>query len=200
MKERPILFSAPMIRAILEDRKGVTRRVVVPAVVNKHGELEPGPEVFGAYDIDGEWGTRCPYGQPGIRLWVREGFALERKYDGMSPTAAYEHAERRGLLPMKVWRQATDADTPGVGKRRPSIHMPRWASRILLDVTDMRVERLQEIDHVDAEREGVEPDEPGFSAVPPFARLWNEINARRGYSWEKNPWVWRIAFRKAQTS
>jgi hypothetical protein len=211
MKERPILFSAPMIRAILEDRKGVTRRIVVPQPPSSRIARELDTHSVKPLE-SGDWGAfddggglleivKPKYGQPGDRLWVRERMRVVGRRPLVTGRARsicvrYEADNApSGILPYPERLK----HEPLIGKCLPYGGY-REASRILLDVLDVRVERLQEIDHTDAEREGVEPDEPGFSAVPPFARLWNEINARRGYSWEKNPWVWRIAFRKAQTS
>jgi hypothetical protein len=207
MKERPILFSGPMVRAILEGRKSQTRRVVkgltaghehtgrsltglgYPASMGKWWaeflHSEPGSPIYVA----------CPYGQPGDRLWVRETWALHPD-DGEA-----------GVL----WR-ATDPgwDAEGTGlKWRPSIFMPRWASRIELEVTGVRVERLQGIRPLDAIAEGIMEYEPGAFHWEPcgsgteyfrgprdaFLTLWDSINAKRGHGWDVNPWVWVVEFR-----
>ena len=197
MKERPILFSGPMVRAILEGRKTQTRRVVkgltpghahtgrsltglgYPASMGKWWaeflHSEPGSPIYVA----------CPYGQPGDRLWVRETWALHPD-DGEA-----------GVL----WR-ATDPgwDAEGTGlKWRPSIFMPRWASRIELEVTGVRVERVQGISEADAQAEGVAAvqgdPEDHVDPVDRFAQVWDGINGKRGHGWDVNPWVWVVEFR-----
>lgn len=196
MKERPILFSGPMVRAILDGRKTQTRRIVkpqptgcepyrceryCPAIVRPDGELDAGPEVFGCYSDDGEWGVRCPYGGPGDRLWVRERWAAVKGFDWYRP---------RDIPRNATITYAGHGDTAcanGIGKWRPSIHMPRWASRITLDVEAVRVERLQDITDEDAAAEGVE-----YRTV--FAELWESINGRG--SWDLNPWVWVVEFNR----
>jgi hypothetical protein len=170
--EKPILFSAPMVRAILEGRKTMTRRVV-----------KPQPE---SDQDDGHAGLiqDCPYGQPGDRLWVRETFST----DGC---ACYEPC----FCP-SVWYKADDLseDKELQPKWCPSIFMPRWASRIILEVTGVRVERLQEITNAGALAEGIEPSGVPRTYVGDFAALWDSLNAKRGYGWDTNPWVWVIGF------
>jgi len=190
IKERPILFSAQMIRAILEGRKTQTRRIIKPA---------PGDHP----DDDGSVLYRCPYGYKGDRLWVRESFSYHLLDDGFW-----------------YWADGNVADKDCT-KPKPSIHMPRRASRISLEVTKVRVERLREISEDDAKAEGVripvstEGCKPGMG-VPlmdlcspywvsggkrstdhafrcEYAVLWDEINGKG--SWAKNPWVWVIEFR-----
>lgn len=155
-RERPILFAGPMVRALHAGTKSQTRRVIKP---------QPGPrttEAFRGADgvwrfsyptarapvSDGEWDARCPYGAPGERLWVREAWAPEQ-YDTSATTIAE--------LETSVRKPAYRADFRGepAYKWRPSIHMPRKASRILLEVTDVRVERLQDISEADAIAEGI---------------------------------------------
>ncbi len=216
MAEKPILFSAEMVRAILDGRKTVTRRVVKP---------QPGGVVEDAYHRpDGKWiwthlpvGTgvgignpfRCPYGAPGDRLWVREthyrwtgcGSAPPRWIDGPSGDVY----DARGY-----------ADDPDIEQIKaemacltvPSIHMPRWASRITLEVTAVRVERVQEISEEDAIAEGIEYTgvriQDGkkccgaVSVVGCFRNLWDSINAKRGYGWAANPFVWVVEFKRVE--
>ena len=182
--ERGIIMSAPMVRAILAGTKTVTRRVVKP---------QPA----------GEWAapgrSACPYGVAGDRLWVRETWA--ELYKGTKAhDVEYRAACGSGLL--------GDLEDAGV-KWRPSIFMPRWASRIDMEIESIRVERLQEITEEDARAEGVtltpcgHPDcGPDDSHGPSphrgaFCLLWNSINGKRaGCSWADSPWVWRIAFRR----
>jgi hypothetical protein len=202
MKERPILFSAPMVRAILEGRKTQTRRLVGPRHVMCVGR----PEL-----------ADCPYGEPGDRLWVRETFAIECSVDGIDQPLPHDdgrpHRRHHHEHGESWWQQphyrATDPapelcitdkdgyEVPGV-QWKPSIHMPRWASRITLRVTSVRVERLQAITESDAWAEGVHPDWCGVDEHGPrasFSALWDQINGARA-SWDSDPWVWVIGFER----
>jgi hypothetical protein len=153
---------------------------------------------------------RCPYGQPGDRLWVRETWApVDHMTDGcveredpvcvgyQADHAAVSHeAGNRHALDVYAWNWEC-----AVRRWRPSIHMPRWAARLLLDVTGVRVERLRAISEADAVAEGIdeEMDANGLrrAPVPTYARLWNSINGKRpGCSWADNPWVWVVSFRR----
>lgn len=190
MRERPILFSGPMVRAIIEGRKTVTRRIAKPV---KHPDLgniyTPGALVLEnepQHVID----RACPYGQPGDRLWVRETFAV---YGDEKMAAIHYRADR----PHDVGRK-------GVGYK-PSIHMPRWACRILLEITAVRVERLQDISHGQAMAEGVlscesalDPDGNGYSPYELFSALWVSINGHD--SWHANPWVWVVEFKRVEVA
>lgn len=198
MKERPILFSGQMVRAILEGRKTMTRRVVKlrhgADVVVTNGQVWKPARVDYAGYVD------CPYGQPGDRLWVRETWA---KTDG-----------RHEIVPI-AYRATNDSMALLNDKWKPSIHMPRWASRITLEITGIRVERLQEISYDDAIAEGIEriggefscspwknyrKGQPGemdcHCSYPPrsYQTLWESINGPG--SWGANPWVWVIEFKR----
>lgn len=192
MKERPILFNDEMVRAILDGRKTQTRRIVnpQPELSERAGFVWKGYAYGLGYDNLGTQRNfarhNCPYGQPGDRLWVREAFsAMGDKSRQASPI--FYRADR-----------ATD----NCGWT-PSIHMPRWASRILLEITDVRVERLQDISEEDAASEGA-PCEIGrleaailgtqASYRKGFIRLWESINGEG--SWIENPWVWVIEFKR----
>lgn len=216
MKGRPILFSAPMVRAILDGRKTVTRRILGPRVGVYTNNGAPGVACdLVRLDADGDpcdGAVRCPYGAPGDRLYVRETFAsIDVNGHKSSPREAHFVVLPDGT---QVYRDgAVFAGLPEYSrgafdgiKWRPSIHMPRWASRILLEVVSTRVERLREITEEDAQREGVtrvigEP--PGFvsnlgdptSFRGAFAYLWDDINFDRA-PWASNPWVWRVEFRR----
>ena len=214
MTERPILFFGAMVRPILSGTKTQTRRVVK----SKHAEDadvwkydddrglwesglfgEGGPIAHGEY-------VRCPYGAPGDRLWVKESWYAEVAFDALKPSAL-PHSERGPHVP--CW-YAADADgVPYVhdglraGKLRPSMFMPRWASRIDLEVTEVRVERLHEITEDDARAEGVEPAPfckagrpSGMEHVESFERLWADINGAK--SWDANPWVWVVTFKRVR--
>lgn len=183
-KEKPILFSAPMVRAILADRKTVTRRIVHPRM---YIEVDPdeGPIVEQWDPQFGKIATeyaRSPYGDEGDRLWVRETFAPDvpgcESQGGVSYRA--DHQDPRGDGPANPM------------KWKPSIFMRRRESRITLEVVSVRIERLHEITEQDAIAEGV--SELGFPRDT-FAELWDVINGKRA-AWASNPWVWRVEFRR----
>ena len=223
IKERPILFTAPMVRAILEGRKTVTRRAIkVQPHIDASGNFCVGSSNYGQ-DGYGKPVTKhfvngcCPYGKPSDRLWVRETFAIESNRwaddpyspphkDGR-PTQRYEdnkwdqpHYKATDAEP-ELWYD--DRDSPGC-RWKPSIHMPRWACRILLEITDVRVERLQDITYEQAAAEGVHrgplrewcaSDEGGAChkyPVSAFRDLWQSV----GGSWDANPWVWVVEFKR----
>jgi hypothetical protein len=192
MAERPILFSAPMVRAILAGTKTQTRRVMSDRhrwhFIEATGDL-----------------ALCPYGQPGDRLWVREAWSTLPMYDAVKPS---------DMAPYYAGTIRYKADGHQSGKLRPGMFMPRWASRITLEITGVRVERLQDISEEDAIAEGIEqmpcqvPNTrlwrnytPGNGwtsrvAIPQnsFRSLWESINGAD--SWNANPWVWVVEFRR----
>lgn len=209
VRERPILFSGPMVKAILAETKTQTRRVMNPQPIGG----TPRRMVM-ADDVPEKWQdcydaiALCPYGVPGQRLWVRETwqcfFAGTDIVQSPTPRPsigslgyAATDAERVGEAPGR---------TPWPGPWRPSIFMPRWASRLTLDVTEVRVQRLQEITEEDARAEGVEGYQPadgdgGATEGPAwnriqFSHLWDAINGKRA-PWTSNPWVWCVSFRGA---
>jgi len=186
IRERPILFSGPMVRAILEGRKTMTRRIV------KHPPFESNDE-----GLLTEWAIgniKCPYGQPGDRLWVRETWI---NY----PLAGHDGCSG------PIYRADVDLNdkcASGHGGWKPSIFMPRWASRINLEITDIKVERLREISEEDAKNEGVECNYVGHMPASDnmgmyrfwFKDLWDHINKKRGYGWDVNPYVWVVSFKR----
>lgn len=204
MRERPILFSSPMVvRAILSGAKTQTRRIIKPQPQYRHGVLFPQGSSTG-FSPDLLAGA-CPFGKPGDRLWVREPFACVRTQE----MRYVEYKADRSLSDFDGY------DNPAGGRWRPSIHMPRWASRILLEITGVRVERLHEISEADAQAEGVERVVAGVGwrrycdpdseevGVPPcgdarrsFRSLWKFINGDE--SWNANPWVWVVEFKRVQ--
>ncbi len=185
MKEHPILFSGPMVNAILQGKKTQTRRVLSyqpepeetiygpelfsPTIVDEYGIEEPGPEIYGIYGED--WSLRSPYGMPGDKLWVRETHWLNTGDIGAGT----------------VHYRATEPEFFGIW--RPSIHMPRWACRLNLENLKMWVERVQDISEENAIAEGVQN-------VDEFKKIWDSINLSRGFGWRVNPWVWVIEFKK----
>lgn len=205
MKERPILFSGPMVRAILEGRKSVTRRVVKP-------KYQPFIDNLLKKFLGDEWGNRpLPY-KKGDHLWVRETWSPS--FGGAATDFIWYRAtpdKGRFMLEDGTWvDQPIDAEY--CGGWRPSIFMPRWASRITLEVTGVRVERLQEISEEDINAEGaittdwLDWREDALTIALPegshvenehdvFAKLWDSINAKT-YPWSSNPWTWCIYFRR----
>lgn len=225
MKERPILMSAPMVRAILDGRKTQTRRVVdegrlrvrldrtvrsdLPLIIrpelvappgiyraamNRNGAVcvvLPDGERLGVLPDEFSWVS--PYGRAGDRVWVRETWQVWTEFDDTRPCDLPTIARRHVNYPAEgnVWES----------RRRPSIHMPRWASRITLELTDVRVERITAISEEDARAEGypgvirsaangAHPDARGW-----FREAWNQINARRGYPFDDGAWCWCLSFR-----
>ena len=181
MTERPILFSAPMVRAILAGTKTQTRRVVKhPLAQNLSYIVDIGKGWFG--DEEGEVQIRCPYGQPGDRLWVREKWQAVSGNDRARHIMTHPRPDRGWL----EYAATPRADEPAY-KWRPSIHMPRWASRITLEIVSVRVERLNDMDGEDARAEGV-------ACHADFRDLWESINGAG--SWATNPYVWVVEFRR----
>ncbi len=214
VSEKPILFSAPMVLAILDGRKTVTRRLVKPSKRGRVDLTDGGHPVYvsGAPDDGGE-PIPCPYGAAGDRLWVRETWAAFT-----TPTHECGECDLIDGPPSEMrstaqWVPNEDLVFRADGKSnpsrwRPGIHMPRWASRITLDVTDVRVERLQDITEEDARAEGVTLGElqpatingaPGkvaiYDPVKAFAVLWDQVNGERA-PWSSNPYVWVVEFRR----
>lgn len=213
MSEKPIIFSAPMVKALLDGSKTQTRRVIKPqpeARTWETGRVDPAVILHDGhwYSCDTSDGSshdtpyhlmKCPY-NPGDLLWVRETWAIA-------------NCGNRVPLSRDAWPEwpinrleyiATDKAPAANGywwNKRPSIHMPRWASRITLEVLSVRPERLQDISDEDAIAEGFHPTfnrEDGtcdMSARSKFLKFWDLINGKKpGCSWDDNPWVWRIEF------
>lgn len=233
-KEWPIIFSGEMVRAILDGRKTQTRRVVKqqkdwwrwmePDVGGGWcaGESPMDDKLRQAFRKAGGKGFDCPHGVPGDRLWVRETYRLLRGYDGLTPTLAgiamgedkdYSVDYRATPMTRDTGNGPFAFNPDDWGKWRPSIHMPRWACRIVPELTDVRVQRIQEITEWEARDEGCEPVPTrvqdlaaivyggprwvdAMSYLQGFAKLWDSLNAKRGYPLESNPWVWAITFRK----
>lgn len=212
MPERPIIFSTEMVRAILEGRKTQTRRVIKP-----QPEFTPPPKGFGSYKKEDYWGwgwrknkndwfcgvtqkqltsdkgllypNRCPYAV-GDRLWVRETFW----YCCEGCKKAFYKADGFELGPNKVRIGGIECQVKN-NKWKSSRFMPKWAARLWLEITEIRVERVGEITWQDIALEGIR----GKHAVDTretFVKLWDSLNAKRGFSWESNPWCWCISFRR----
>lgn len=215
MKTYPISFKAEMVRAILSGRKTETRRVIVPRSQPRIAPVSMRPWLIdGCRQLD-DRGIPCWAGShesykmlekwfsPPVwendLVWVREAWATIAEDDQLKPSELYPPDHR---LPSPIYYAATQSfSSPNIGRTRRSIHMPRWASRITLRVTDVGVERVQDITEEGAIAEGVEAPRGGVSewgepseAVYEYLRLWNSINIKRGYGWHVNPWVWVIKF------
>lgn len=198
MKERPILFQGPMVRAILDGRKTQTRRIVKPQPPRSVRTMGLHPLESGrlGYFDDGGKEHPCPYGQPGDRLWVRETFLAGIEFDGNGMPTENERVWYRATEPDLAWYNG-ESDFPSENPPwKPSIHMPRWASRITLDVTGVRVERLHDISDADVWAEGWESVSLGNCDHKDFAALWESINGPA--SWHANPWVWVVEFKRVE--
>jgi hypothetical protein len=200
-RERPILFSAPMVRAILAGTKTQTRRVVKPQpTAMQQGWMWVCKKLLAGYcHTDADAMVRlmlphCPYGEPGDQLWCRETW---REWSD----AAWHYAADLTILPKQRDRELANflaQRSPLTWESyrwRPSIHMPRAASRITLEITGVRVEKLQEIGTADCWAEGI-ASSPDVDPVHEYAELWESINGRG--SWHANPFVWVLEFRKLE--
>jgi hypothetical protein len=217
MKELPILMRGDMVRATLDDRKTKTRRVVKPNII---------PIVEECFRVNGKWcnytfgydlGGLCPYGRPGDRLWVRETWATAKSLNHVNAShlAGGAPIEYRADQCLTI----SGGMLPDRGKWRPSIFMPRWISRITLEVVSVMVQRLKDISADDAISEGIRIEKGGGliegedcymmttntgymrgpgAAIAAFWNLWDSINSERGYGWDVNPWVWVIEFKRVK--
>ncbi|WP_408479140.1 hypothetical protein [Paraburkholderia sp. RL17-383-BIF-A] len=239
MKERPILFSGPMVRALLDGSKTQTRRIVKPqpwpsarsghyhpSCPSGSGGIHPASAIFSEREtFDPPWAApqpiTCPFGEPGDRLWVRETHDVnrlgvetfqngrERFYAGIAYKA--DDGRHEADITERLYQTLDQTESRGW---TPSIHMPRWASRITLEVTGVRVERLQDISEADAAAEGVESlrNEGEYwknylestadcdaliclSARESFRTLWDSL-AAPGSDWNANSWVWVVEFKR----
>lgn len=241
MKERPILFSGEMVRAILEGRKTQTRRLKGLEDVNQNPDAWTFTKLadldwmtkksfkgrFGAYFesevIEPKTISICPqvfpYGRVGDRLWVKETYVFEWYEDEpkqpedrplkhyVPDPLYYEYDSEAWLWPHyratdpepELWYE--DGNGEPQCRWRPSIFMPRWASRITLDILNVRVERLQNISASDAFAEGIRSDfllqKPDWIDIDQYRELWNKLNGKT-FPWEKNPWVWVIDFKRVE--
>lgn len=222
MKERPILFSGAMIRAILAGQKTQTRRVVKPqphidAMGNfcwngwNFGQDFNGPHIQAiASPIPSSKTGRvhCPYGKPGDRLWVRESWFQRGEWNPYSGPEGVDWEDARWIGSKEIVYAADRPKPEGdpnkriFWRSRPSIHMPRWASRILLEIVSVRVERLQSISEADAEAEGidflrhVQDADETLTARDLYECLWDGINGAG--SWAANHWVWVVEFKRVE--
>lgn len=223
MGERPIVMTTSSVRAILEDRKLQTRRVMKPQPYFSHDNwwfekkgmvyaLPNGKELctpaLGIWDV-------CPYGRAGDRLWVKETWRVVNTFDGLSPSEMASRFDEGKTASVwyryPVWMcNDKEYEKNFQGRWRSARFMPRWASRFLLEIKGIRIERVQDITLEDIEKEGVIDDEykdyerkmlslpegyPVISRRAEFVQLWDSINLKRGYGYDANPWVWVIDFK-----
>lgn len=208
MKTKPIIFNGTMIRALLDDRKTQTRRVVQRAR-HPYGEMLT-PDQIATEVLWNTGAIRCPYGQPGELLWVRETWQGYRRtsYEYDEWDEIQDAADRAEHGDAWSWVYKADGEN-FPNKWFPSIHMPRSASRLTLEITDVRVERVQDISERDAKAEGI--GDGGFGSQASveldggrthhntpqgcFRKLWDSIYAKRGHGWDANPYVWALTFK-----
>lgn len=194
IKERPILFSAPMVKAILEGRKTQTRRVVKPQPTGDDPIYNPSSyEPDRGFYFKGGGKYKCPYDKPGDRLWVRETWCNH-----------WPIGTAKSCIDGPCYRATDDGECIPEQKWKPSIHMPRWASRINLEIIDIRVERVQDISHQDAQAEGctTPSTEMGLTQGDwrgSFHALWDSINGKT-FPWSDNPWVWVVEFKRLEAT
>lgn len=214
-KERPILFSTPMVEAILDGRKTQTRRTRGLEEINKNPDdwhfvgmcvTDSGELKATFQNCEDFVRIKCPYGKPGDRLWVRETW---QKTDFLHPSNENYGYVYKASENGKDWQENTEE-----WKWKPSIHMPKAAARIWLEITDISVERLQDISKEDAITEGIEPVADGYKNYMPklsstsqfcwptayhsFQSLWESINGAE--SWDLNPWLWVVKFKVLSTT
>lgn len=209
MTERGMIFNAEMVRAILDGRKTQTRRPVKFPVHDKNLGCElAGNELAGELSA-GNY-LNSAFGKPGDRIWVREAFRVHSRATDVA-TLVYKASERNSWTEQTHRVPVAVCNKPATPEKwTPSLHMPRWASRILLEITDVRVERLNAISEEDARAEGIidggclncgEPEPCGCANPEPdatdaFAYLWQSIYGQE--SWNANPWVWVIEFERVE--
>lgn len=214
MKERGMIFNSEMVRAILEGRKTQTRRIM---------KVQPGTPEFGLRRIiesskanengmyfwsqDDACGIKArskpflfPYGEVGDRIWVRETFRVHSRATDVA-TLVYRASVRNSWTEQTHRVPVAVCNKPATPEKwTPSIHMPRWASRITLEITDVRVERLRDLSEEDAKSEGIIPSAggvlPGWEYRINFRDLWMDIYGTD--NWEANPWVWVIEFKRVE--
>jgi len=246
MRERPIIFNADMVRAVLDGRKTQTRRIIQSPAKNMQANgqkvidyREPGDKWYGEHvfsmrNHSGTWCdytkeqflAKCPFGAVGDRLWVRESFYEHGRWQGggYDPEDSYFVSDKQVLYPADGIKRPTERKREDFWRSRPSIHMPRWASRITLEITGVRVERLQDISEIDAKAEGLAEitkdgslfkfgisDRDGYpgtddrgwpwhewerSPISAYSKLWQSIYGAD--SWQANPWVWVIEFKRVE--
>ncbi|EEE3543001.1 hypothetical protein C3A78_14215 [Salmonella enterica subsp. enterica serovar Poona] len=214
MKERGMIFNSEMVRAILEGRKTQTRRIMkvqpgtpefgLRRIIESSKANENGMYFWSQYDACGIKARSkpflFPYGEVGDRIWVRETFRVHSRATDVA-TLVYRASVRNSWTEQTHRVPVAVCNKPATPEKwTPSIHMPRWASRILLEITDVRVERLRDLSEEDAKSEGITPSAggvlPGWGYRINFRDLWMDIYGTD--NWEANPWVWVIEFKRVE--
>lgn len=223
MTERGMIFNGEMVRAILDGRKTQTRRIMknqpehsglgLRRVIDSKNGSDDGKYFWSLSDACGlkirSKSFTCPFGSVGDRIWVREAFRVHSRATDVA-TLVYKASERNSWTEQTHRVPVSVCNKPATPEKwKPSLHMPRWASRLLLEITDVRVERLREISQADAEAEGVGKLKKGFwknyqpgwtefqlTARGSFATLWKSIYGDE--SWYADPWVWVIEFKRVE--
>ncbi|HCL4864176.1 TPA: hypothetical protein N2E68_004328 [Salmonella enterica] len=205
VKERGMIFNGEMVRAILDGRKTQTRRIMknqpagdypeTPALIRNVGTGFQWHGLYGESSI-----FNCPLGSIGERIWVRETFRVHSRATDVA-TLVYRASVRNSWTEQTHRVPVAVCNKPATPEKwTPSIHMPRWASRILLEITDVRVERLRDLSEEDAKSEGIIPSAggvlPGWEYRINFRDLWMDIYGTD--NWEANPWVWVIEFKRVE--
>lgn len=206
MSERGIIMQAESVRAIIAGRKTQTRRVVTAgrgqewlsiqgvAAVPSMRTVMIGAELWAQMDHPhgGPGGcVRCPYGAPGDRLWVKEAWTRWCSVEG---------CDKRGHI---AYRADASAEVERMTSWRSPMSMPRWASRLTLEVVEVRVQRVQDLTVADAEAEGIDPaphamKPSGLDMIDAYRTAWDALNAKRGFAWASNPWVWAVTFKRVE--
>ncbi|PXK97257.1 hypothetical protein [Klebsiella variicola] len=221
MKERGMIFNGEMVRAILDGRKTQTRRIMkvqpehselgLRRVVESKNGIDDGKYFWSQSDATGLKSRSkpfaCPFGTVGDRIWVREAFRVHSRATDVA-TLVYKASERNSWTEQTHRVPVAVCNKPATPEKwTPSLHMPRWASRILLEITNVRVERLNAISQADAIAEGAPPSHPSIDCVsqeygfPDFSRSWFGQTWQHIYgeeSWDANPWVWVIEFKRVE--
>lgn len=214
MKERGMIFNAEMVRAILDGRKTQTRHIMklqpetpgagLRYITESHKKSEVGKYFWCISDALGMRARSavftCPFGAVGDRIWVRETFRVHSRATDVA-TLVYRASVRNSWTEQTHRVPVAVCNKPATPEKwTPSIHMPRWASRILLEITDVRVERLRDLSEEDAKSEGITPSAggvlPGWEYRINFRDLWMDIYGTD--NWEANPWVWVIEFKRIE--
>jgi len=219
MRERPILFNGAMVRAILAGQKTQTRRAIKPqpfeaSFLDAPGQHRPSIDEDGRLRVATSTGVHlltCPFGQPGDRLWVREtwmpGYYHEADHeDGPKVSVIHraDNAEATVAAPSyelaEQWEREFSEDGDEAPPWRPSIHMPHWACRLVLEITAIRVERLQQITADDCLAEGVSTRFKVADAAEDLLIQWRDLWTSTGGDWDSNPWVWVIEFKRVEVA
>ncbi|HHR1258756.1 TPA: hypothetical protein ACS3BS_000983 [Klebsiella michiganensis] len=204
MKERGMIFNGEMVRALLDGRKTQTRRPIKwkQTRFTEIGEREDGSKWPWSEDAEHacDFWHPCPFGAVGDRIWVREAFRVHSRATDVA-TLVYKASERNSWTEQTHRVPVAVCNKPATPEKwTPSLHMPRWASRILLEITDVRVERLSSISEEDAGREGYPADPSPYGGRMDkwlwFRQLWDGIYPEQRF--KHNPWVWVIEFKRVE--